>query len=53
MDNTSATTDQSGIVRVHLTSSKAGSYSVDASLEADKIFTSRSRSPWSQTGNNR
>ncbi|MGS3851780.1 inverse autotransporter IatD, partial [Escherichia coli] len=36
LDNTSATTDQSGIVRVHLTSSKAGSYSVDASLEADK-----------------
>lgn len=53
LDNTTATTDQSGIVRVHLTSSKAGSYSVDASLEADKIFTSRSRSPWSQTGNNR
>lgn len=36
LDNTSATTDQSGIVRVHLTSSKVGSYSVDASLEADK-----------------
>ncbi|HFN3431626.1 TPA: inverse autotransporter IatD, partial [Escherichia coli] len=36
LDNTTATTDQSGIVRVHLTSSKAGSYSVDASLEADK-----------------
>ncbi|HCQ0336506.1 TPA: inverse autotransporter beta domain-containing protein [Escherichia coli] len=36
LDNTSATTDQSGIVRVHLTSSKAGSYSVDASLEVDK-----------------
>lgn len=36
LDNTTATTDQSGIVRVHLTSSKAGSYSVDASLEVDK-----------------
>ncbi|HDQ0104039.1 TPA: inverse autotransporter beta domain-containing protein [Escherichia coli] len=36
LDNTTATTDQSGIVRVHHTSSKAGSYSVDASLEADK-----------------
>ncbi|HFI9550236.1 TPA: inverse autotransporter IatD [Escherichia coli] len=36
LDNTTATTDQSGIVRVHLTSSKAGSYSVDASLEMDK-----------------
>ena len=36
LDNTTATTDQSGIVRVHLTSSKVGSYSVDASLEADK-----------------
>ncbi|EFO0442350.1 hypothetical protein D0X20_23060 [Escherichia coli] len=36
LDNTTATTDQSGIVRVHLTSSKAGSYSVDASLEVNK-----------------
>ncbi|MEE6961885.1 inverse autotransporter IatD [Escherichia coli O81:H27] len=36
LDNTTATTDQSGIVRVHLTSSKAGSYSVNASLEVDK-----------------
>ncbi|HAJ7081429.1 TPA: hypothetical protein HNN98_19065 [Escherichia coli] len=36
LDNTTATTDQSGIVRVHLTSSKTGSYSVDASLEVDK-----------------
>ncbi|HAI2250179.1 TPA: hypothetical protein HI076_003374 [Escherichia coli] len=36
LDNTTTTTDQSGIVRVHLTSSKAGSYSVDASLEVDK-----------------
>ncbi|EHP1139257.1 inverse autotransporter beta domain-containing protein [Escherichia coli] len=36
LDNTTATTDQSGIVRGHLTSSKAGSYSVDASLEVDK-----------------
>ncbi|WP_332831382.1 inverse autotransporter IatD [Escherichia coli] len=36
LDNTTATTDQSGIVRMHLTSSKAGSYSVDASLEVDK-----------------
>ncbi|EPZ5793716.1 inverse autotransporter IatD [Escherichia coli] len=36
LDNTTATTEQSGIVRVHLTSSKAGSYSVDASLEVDK-----------------
>lgn len=36
LDNMTATTDQSGIVRVHLTSSKAGSYSVDASLEVDK-----------------